>query len=159
MKEQNRNPNKFVIIANNKIETRNDRFDRGRKKSKRFYHRRRGCGNFSWLYRRRNISPVVSNRAGGHTRDEVMQNTPVDPFPPFSSPPDSFSYFRGGTPAGGFRRKPVYVPRREFEDISARKARQFHRASIRERRNIHGGCVYVYINFVVENPPVFGTKF
>lgn len=28
------------------------------------------------------------------TRDEVMQNTPVDPFPPFSSP-DSFSYFRG----------------------------------------------------------------
>lgn len=74
-------------------------------------------------------------------------------------PPDSFSYFRGGTPAGGFRRKPVYVPRREFEDISARKARQFHRASIRERRNIHDGCVYVYINFVVENPPVFGTKF
>lgn len=87
MKEQNRNPNRLVIIANNKIETRNDRFDRGRKKSKRFYHRRRGCGNFSWLYRRRNISPVVSNRAGGHTRDEVMQNTPVDPFPPFSSPP------------------------------------------------------------------------
>lgn len=45
MKEQNRNPNRLAIIANNKIETRNDRFDRRRKKSKRFC--RRGCENFS----------------------------------------------------------------------------------------------------------------
>lgn len=47
--------------------------------------------------------------------------------------PDSFSYFRGVRQPADFAGSPCTFHRREFEDISTRKARQFHTASIREK--------------------------
>lgn len=94
------NPNRLVTNTNNKIEERyawnNDRFkyDRGRKNRNDFIIVVAIAGIFHGCIGGEIFPLCCFEPCRGHTRDEVMQNTPVDPFPPFSLP-DSFSYFRG----------------------------------------------------------------
>lgn len=155
------NPNRLVTNTNNKIEERyawnNDRFkyDRGRKNRNDFiivvaiagiFHGCIGGEIFPLLFR------TVQRTHAWWSHAEHASGSVSSIFPP-----RFFLLFSWCTPAGGFRRKPVYVPRREFEDISTRKARQFHTASIREKYT-YTRWLCMYINFV-ENPPVFRTKF
>ena len=69
--------------------------------------------------------------------DEVTQNAPADPFSPLSLPVLSLIFKQH---ACRISRKPAYVSRREFEDASRRKARQFYT----RRAFADDVCVRVY---------------